>query len=150
METTTTTTKPKRRIRVKKSSILVNTSDKTVLTKTVNEYAKLQLEIEEKQRQQVELLADLSSRMKSCGIKEWKTKLGKGERYVPTSRSTTIIDTQAFRERVTDDDFMESVKVSVTAARKVLSGKELDSISEVVQGAKKEEQCRVDVFNSKA
>ena len=45
--------------------------------------------------------------------------------------------------RVTDEDFMGCVTVSVTKAKEVLSGKELDAISEKRPTAKKDEQCRV-------
>jgi hypothetical protein len=51
---------------------------------------------------------------------------------VPSGRSSTTIKPKEFHELVDDDEFYECVSVSVTKARKVLSGKEVTECSTTV------------------
>lgn len=46
------------------------------------------------------------------------------------TRGSRTIDVRAFQERVMEDDFLDSIKVSITAAKKLLTDKEIDEISD--------------------
>jgi hypothetical protein len=137
---------PTRRVRVKRETVALTSSDKNQLTRLVNEYSELQIQIDEAIRRQREILPDLHAKMRATGTKKWGTDLGEAERVIPVGRSTTLIDKQAFREVVSDEEFMDCITVGVTKAKEVLSGKELASISETIPPAKKPEEVKVRVF----
>ena len=135
-----------RRMRIKKSSSIITGVDKSSMTKLVNEYARGQLQIDELGRSMVSVLQNLHKCMRECGVLEWETTLGKAIRVTPVGRSSTIIDKAAFREHVSDEEFMESIKIGVTKAKEVLSGKELAEVSETIPGVKGSEVVKVKVF----
>jgi len=56
----------------------------------------------------------------------------------PMGRSSSHIDPEQFYRRVVEEDFFACVEVLKTRAEKVLSGKELAQITEVVPGKKGE------------
>jgi hypothetical protein len=88
-------------------------------------------------------LIDLHIKMRAMDLTEVVGEVGKGERYTPSGRSTTVIDKQAYFNAVSLEDFMESITVSVTKARDFLSGKELQSISTKIPAEEKPETVRV-------
>jgi hypothetical protein len=45
-------------------------------------------------------------------------------------REVNVVDIEAFRKMVSDEDFMTCIKISLTEAKKVLSGRELASITD--------------------
>lgn len=50
---------------------------------------------------------------------------------VPSGKSSTTIKPREFHELVDDDEFYECVSISVTKARKVISGKEVNEVATV-------------------
>lgn len=85
--------------------------------------------------------AELEKHMKKCGID--KVALDDdasavAEVKAPTQRTSTVIDPQQFYSACsTETDFFNSIQVLVTKAKEVLSGKEIDAISEKIVGEKK-------------
>lgn len=61
----------------------------------------------------------------------------------PVSRSSTEIDKVKYKKAVGEKAFMESVTISVTAAKKHLSEKELGLISTKVPGKEKPEELKI-------
>ena len=53
---------------------------------------------------------------------------------VPSGRSSTTIKPREFHDLVVDDDFYDCVSVSVTKARNVISGKEINEVATVTPG----------------
>jgi hypothetical protein len=52
----------------------------------------------------------------------------------PKGRGLTVIDPAKYREKVSDDDFLASIKVQVTEAKKCLGERELQSVSTTTGG----------------
>ena len=128
----------RRRTRIRRGpSVVVPAADKAKLTKQVNEYFDLEAQVAEMTLRMSSLSEETFDTMKKAGIKEWPVHDGQAEIVIPMGNSSTSIDVEAFRESVPDEDFMASISVSVTNAKKVLSGKELDAIAEVTPGKKK-------------
>lgn len=73
---------------------------------------------------------ELKSLMEKWGITEIDLADIYAKLAVPTQRTTRVIDPREFWEVTSEEDFFSSISVSVTKAEQVLSGKELDSISE--------------------
>lgn len=61
----------------------------------------------------------------------------------PKGRATSVIDVRQFWDRVDEEEFFSAVKVSKEGASKVLSGKELEEITEVTPGKLGNEQLTV-------
>lgn len=92
----------------------------------------------------------LKAFMEKHGIKEVIHDDIEAEIAVPTQRKTRTIDPRAFWETVDlEEDFFACVSVSVTEAQKVLSGKELDSISKFHTAKAKPPELRVKMVKPK-
>ena len=72
--------------------------------------------------------------MQAAGLTKHSCAEGDLKVNIPSGRSSTYIDPKKFRGAVGDDAFYESVKVTMTEARRNLSGKEFDAIAEVTPG----------------
>lgn len=98
-------------------------------TEAVRKYQKsLEREMEERSRveEQVHLM------MQKAGFDDF-THLGiRLQEVDDKTRASTTIDPKGFYDAVEEKDFFEAVKVSVTAAKKVLSEREIKKISTVV------------------
>lgn len=87
---------------------------------------------------------ELYDEMKRGGIQTHAVDGIIAERFRPKGRATNKIDPQGFREAVADDaDFYGAVSVSITAAKKVLSEKQLKPIMSTTPGKLGEETVRV-------
>jgi hypothetical protein len=69
--------------------------------------------------------------MKAARLETHSCAAGDLKIVVPSGRSSTYISPKLFQEFVTPEEFLESVKISVTKAREYLSGKEMNDIAEV-------------------
>lgn len=58
-------------------------------------------------------------------------------------RAVSTIDVEGFKDLVSDEDFIACVKISQTEAKKVLSGKELDTVTTTVAAKLGDEQLVV-------
>ena len=125
-------------------------------TNTIDHAKALADEIEKKQLRIAQLAeeikADLSvlhEQMVRLGVMEVRGKLGVGERYIPSSRSSTEYDKHALFDRLGLENFLECVRVNATTVKEHMSGKELQSISKKIAGEKKKETIRVKPLESK-
>lgn len=80
---------------------------------------------------------ELKSFMDEWGLKEVDLDDIYAKLQVPTQRTTRTINPEEFWNITSEEDFFNSISVSVTKAEEVLSGKELDSISEKKTAEKK-------------
>lgn len=87
------------------------------------------------------LCDELHKLMNTYRLPQLESEHGTAEVYRPKGKASNTVDAKAFYERVSEDDFFECVKVSVTKAKEVLSGKELDEITDTVPGKLGEEVC---------
>lgn len=62
---------------------------------------------------------------------------------IPAGRSSTVIDARKFYNEVDEDDFFDSVTVSVTKAKQVLSERMLAKISKVTPGTPGEPTVKI-------
>lgn len=137
---TTTTTKAKPAVRVRsrtkntktKSVTLVETTDlENDITDKVNAIANAMRKISELQYTIDEYTAELQPLMHSAGVTEHATKKGTAKLVTPKGRASTTIDPAEFEAAVDSEDFYAAVKVQVTKAKEVLSGKQFKSLAQV-------------------
>jgi hypothetical protein len=89
-------------------------------------------------------IASLYAEMKSAGISNHVADGLMAELFRPAGRATNVIDPQAFHQAVeSPQDFYSSIKVSIEAAKKVLSGKQLLPITTHTPAKLGEETVRV-------
>lgn len=69
--------------------------------------------------------------------------------FRPKGRASSSIDAHEFRKLVTDEEFMEAVKILKAQAEKFLSTKELESITEVIPAALGDETIEVKKIEAK-
>jgi hypothetical protein len=103
----------------------------------VNEYFELEKEAAITALRMAQISKELLPAFRAAGVETWPGKEGSADIKIPMGNGSTVIDVYAFRDIVTDEDFMEAVTVTKAAALKCLSGKELDSVSEVTAGKPK-------------
>lgn len=65
------------------------------------------------------------------------------ERFKPSGRSSTVIDPRKFYNTVEEDDFFDSVTVSVTKAKGILSERALAKISNTIPGTPGAETVKI-------
>ncbi len=87
--------------------------------------AKRTLDLKSKEAFETMRAAKINSH--SCAQGDLKIK-------VPSGRSSTTIKPREFHELVDDDEFYDCVSVSVTKARNVISGKEINEVATVTPG----------------
>lgn len=92
---------------------------------------------------------ELKSLMGKCGITEIDLADIYAKLAVPTQRTLRKIDPVAFWEVTSEEDFFSAISVSVVKAGQVLSGKELDSISEKETSEVKPPELIVKMVKSK-
>lgn len=131
-----------RRFRVERQTPA--SSIKRKMTMLADSIENLQEEIQEKQKKLKDELRELEELMKKYKVQKHEGNISIAEFVVPPGRSTRIIDPVKFREKVQDDrDFFSAISVSVTKAKKVLSEKEIDSISDIRPPKEKEPILKV-------
>jgi hypothetical protein len=98
-------------------------------------------------RQQAELAADEQKQllflMKTYRIPLYTHGDDVAEIKIPTGRATNTIDPKLYWDRVDEEAFFDSVRVSNEKAKKHLSGKELDEITDTTPGKKGEETLEI-------
>lgn len=121
------------------------------LKKMQNRLIELETEISVKQAQAAEMREDILQFMLAQKIDECSIDTGKLEIDVPSGRSVTKVDPREFFEYVGEDEFFDSISVSVTKAREHLSDKELKSISETTPAKTQEPRLKLSIWgvNSK-
>lgn len=129
---------PRRRVRVNRETTLVTTSDRNKVKKLVDLVAGNLLVIEAAQKENKPALKELDDLMKSLSMKEFTATKGDALYITPASRESSIIQVSAFKDAVTEEEFMECITVGKAKAKKVLSERELEAISKTVPGKDKE------------
>lgn len=89
-------------------------------------------------------IAELYILMKAAKMDVHKVGTLTAEMFRPAGRGSTYIDPEAFRKMVKNDaDFYSAISVGVTAAKKVVAQKQLDTITTTKAATPGEEQVRV-------
>lgn len=96
--------------------------------------ANADLEAAKAAQRRTDAVAELFKLMKTYRIPSLEIDAAIAQIVTPKGKSTSYIDPRLFRDRVEDEDFVKAVRVSITEAKKILSGKELDEITDVKPG----------------
>lgn len=118
-----------RRVRIKRQTTIVTASDRNKIRKIVDKVANNLLDIQEATEENKTAMVELDMLMSHLSLKEFQAEQGKAEYITKETRATNTIDVPEFRDKVTEEEFMECITVGITKAKKVLSGKELDSVT---------------------
>ena len=128
----------KKRVRVRRTKeAILTAANKRQLGNQLDEIVEMMREVaelNEKIKQETEAMETM---MQKFGIKEYNTLHGEAEIETPAPRATTVIDPALFKDLVTDEEFMECVSIGVTKAKKVITGRDLDKVSERKMSAPK-------------
>ena len=89
------------------------------ISQSMKKIAKLEADMKED-------MEKLEALMQSIKIRSWQSRLGKAAMVTPPTRAANSIDVEKFALLVDQDDFNESISVTMTAAKKVLAGKDLE------------------------
>jgi hypothetical protein len=92
-----------------------------------------------------ELEQSMYQEMKEFSIDKVMLDKIMAERHTPKGRVTNIVDPVGYQELVSSADFYDSISVSLTKAKKYLSGKQLEKITTVIQPEPKEETIMVTI-----
>ena len=135
-----TLTSPRRRVRTARTTTkspsrarqkVTGASEKLKLDTLTREMRDAQRSIDAAQRVLALKCKEAFETMRAAKIDSHSCAQGDLKIKVPSGRSSTYIAPKEFHEMVDDDEFYESVSVSVTKARKHLSGKEINEIAKV-------------------
>ena len=118
----------------------VRISEITTLIDIIDEK---QEEIAHLQNELVDDLRVLELAMKQVKKKELRGSTGIGQIYRPASKGSNEVPVRVYRDMVSEEDFLDSISVSVTKAKKHLSGKEFDRIVVPIAAKEKPETVRV-------
>jgi hypothetical protein len=127
-------TEPRRRVRTSKTSAkrrqkVTGASEKLKLDTLTREMRAAQRAIEAAQRTLDLKAKEAFETMRAARLDSHSCPEGDLKIKVPSGRSSTTIKPKEFHELVEDDEFYDCATVSVTKARKVLSGKEIAECS---------------------
>lgn len=104
----------------------------------LTEVRNVMVEIEALKTDLSDKTAKLEKLMKASKLDKVAIEDAIAEIKAPTQRTATVIDPAKFYEACdTNADFFSAVQVLVTKAKELLSGKEIDAISEKIPGEKK-------------
>lgn len=133
----------RRRLRVRGRESSLDVSHKEKLRRLVSEVSQRMLTMEILQNEIKDRMPKLEEAMKEAGVANFSCNKGDAIMQTPAGKSTTTIDPLGFYNEVDETDFFNSVKVPVTAAKKILSEKELEAISTTTPPAKKDPVLKV-------
>jgi hypothetical protein len=108
--------------------------DRDLLNSALKRIADNNAEIAELQREQAAITANLLKMMQANKLKEWEIKEAVAKIVIPQGRATNEIDAEAFYKLVSEEDFFDSIKVSMEKAKKHLGKKELEKITTTTPG----------------
>lgn len=103
----------------------------------------LQHQIEVLQEDLKKAKESMQNTMMSIGVAEVRGLHSLAEVVTPQGRASTVIDPEAYYQKVELSEFFDSVKVLKTQATSYLSGKELQSISKTTPGKPKDPVLKV-------
>lgn len=112
------------------------------LTEKLNSLAKAEAEAARAVARYKELQEEMLKDMKAAGVASVVSGPNTAEIVRPSGRSSRTIDVKKFQRKVSAADFYACISVSVTEAKKVLSEKDLNSISTVTEGKPGEETLK--------
>jgi len=127
-----------RRLRVKRQTTIVSTSDKNKVKKLINLISDNIVVIETAQDFNKAAMKELDVLMHELHLNEFKATTGDAGYITPESRASSVIIPSSFKAKVTDEEFMECITVGKTKAKKVLSEREIEAISKSNKATKKE------------
>jgi hypothetical protein len=123
-----------RRLRVRQKTPAAITAESVnklrKLERYMNELAQTIRQREELQRDEEILLHAIGVELAANKIKAHETVDGIAAYEKKQSRSTRTINPKEYQELVSKEDFLESVKVSITKAKQFLSEREIEQISD--------------------
>ena len=86
---------------------------------------------------------ELQKLMEAKGILKVSASNSEANLVTPKGRVTQKVRPKDFKGIVSEDDFMDSVSVTITAAKKVLSEKELKKVVDIIEPKAKEAVLKV-------
>jgi hypothetical protein len=92
-----------------------------------------------------ELEQSMYQQMKEFGIDKVMLDKIMAERYTPKGRVTNVVDPAGYQALVSQSEFYDSISVSMTKAKKYLSGKQLEKITTVIPPESKEETIKITI-----
>lgn len=121
------------RTRVRRSVNPVAKLPTVSLKKRLEEIAELHLARAKLDQEISEAEAKLAAGMEANKLDRLEVDIAVADYKPPRSNAKNIVDPKGFRNAVrNDDDFFASISVSITNAKKVLSGKELAAITTTI------------------
>ncbi len=122
----------------------MTSNDKSKLSRIVNKVRAAQDEIAKQQAIIDAAMPDLEHAMIEADVRDYRTTLGHAYFKEQKGRATNKIDVRAYADAVDEDDFYDSVTVSVTKAKDYLPKKALDKITERIEPAPKPDKLVVE------
>lgn len=130
-----TTKKPRTRLRRKAPTHgVVPEARRKAMLKLAKETEDMSLRIQEISNDIAANTEKMLAYMKEFNDKTIPAEYGNFEYDIPSGRGSTVVHLAEFKERVTEEEFMECVSVGVTKAKEVLSAKELKECSTFTPG----------------
>ncbi len=105
--------------------------------------AKLDAKEQEIARQRAVILEEIEHDMKAAALDKVDDGVYQATYQGTMGKSSRTIDPEKFSEAVEEDAFWSCINVSVTAAAKYLTDKEIDAISETVPGKMSEPKLSI-------
>ncbi len=121
----------------------IRPEDQAMMSAILKSISKVDDDVRKKQLERDGHVKALRKLMKTYKINTFSDNGMQANIFRPKGRASSSIDVHEFRKRVTDDEFMDSVKVMKAEAEKVLPTKELAEITEVTPAVLGEETIEV-------
>lgn len=122
---------------------------KTELDAMVDSLGKDIRQKEELEKRIAEGMLALENVFKANNLQEWEASDAKAVIVRPMGRSSSFIPPEEFAERVSEQEFFEIAVIPVTAARKVLPERILNSILRTTPGKPKPPELKIILLDAK-
>jgi hypothetical protein len=132
-----------RRVRLPAERIVMPAAEKVKMELLLKSIAEIEHETEVLTAERTEKVAKLLKLMQVYKRTTVEVEEAVAERITSMGRSSSRIDPIGFHDLVEEEDFFACIDVVKGRAEKVLSGKELDSITETTPGKKGEEVLKI-------
>lgn len=116
------------RVRIGRNKQSVSISDKRKMTQLSDDINRLQHEMELISKEVKEKSSELSELMTNGNVAKHEGLTSIAEMVVSPGRSSRTVRVKDYRDKVSEEEFMDSVSVTITAAKQNLTEKEMDEV----------------------
>lgn len=123
--------------------VTIEPDDLRAMDSILKSISKIDLEVRQRQVAREESVKKLRKLMKTYKLSVHEAHGMIASVFRPAGRSTSTVDPYDYQKLVTDEEFMSTVKVQITEAKKVLPEKELLKITQTTPAKLGEETIEV-------